>query len=352
MRQMLSRLFARTLSPFHQTTSFSGRPTLERRDSLQDRRSRQITELNVTLEEFFAFRNRFFASGCASHPTLGIRNIVVAFSSGIVRSPFRDAAEASNGPLAPRLRSGQFAIDVPQPLDQATADIELWFELDDESVARVPNSSVLVAERQALGPDLFKTFLDALGRLENGAVLEIGSRDRSHMVRKQLIPQHLRYVGLDVKPGPNVDVVGDAHRMTEVLGGAQFDGVFGIATFEHILMPWVAAVQMNKVMKLGAIAFVHSHQSFPLHEQPWDFWRFSDQAWRGLFNEFSGFEIIDANMGGAVQMVPHHLDNVTYGMEKNLNAYLSSVVLCRKIGETVLEWPVDPDRILVRTYPQ
>src|ERR1044072_7003937 len=65
---------------------------------------------------------------------------------------------------------------------------------------------------------------------------------------------------LDVLPGENVTVVGDAHQMTALFPPATFDFVQSVSVFEHLVMPWKVALEMNRVMKLGALAFVFTHQ--------------------------------------------------------------------------------------------
>jgi SAM-dependent methyltransferase len=123
-------------------------------------------------------------------------------------------------------------------------------------------------------------------------VLEIGSRARSGNTYRHLVHPEVDYVELDVAAGPNVDIVGDAHHLSRHVD-ATFDAVFSISVFQHWLMPWMVAIEMNRVMKPGALAYIQSHPAWPLHEEPWDFWRFSKDAWNGLFNAHTGFEMVD-----------------------------------------------------------
>src|SRR5207302_1906206 len=117
----------------------------------------------------------------------------------------------------------------------------------------------------------------------DATVLEIGSRARSGISRRDRFPAGSKYVGLDIASGPNVDIVGDAHDLSTFIH-EPVDFVLSMSTFEHLLMPWKVAIEMSTVMRVGAIAYIESHQAWPLHEEPWDFWRFSANAWQGLFN--------------------------------------------------------------------
>ena len=124
-----------------------------------------------------------------------------------------------------------------------------------------------------------------------GRALEIGSRARSGNTYRHLVSPKVAYVGLDIAHGPNVDVIGDAHHLSRHVDG-RFDFVFSVSVFEHLLMPWMVAVEMNRVMNDGGYAYIQSHAAFPLHEVPWDFWRYSKDAWDGIFNTYTGFSVI------------------------------------------------------------
>jgi Methyltransferase domain len=194
-------------------------------------------------------------------------------------------------------------------------------------------------------------FFSFLASLPAGAVLEVGSRNRSGVVRRGLIPEHLQYVGMDILRGDNVDVVGDAHELSDYFPESTFDAIFALSVFEHLLMPWKVALQMNRVLKPGGTVMITTHQAWPLHERPWDFWRFSDTCWSALFNESTGFEILQTALGEPASIVPHLLHPVTQGL-CGQPACLASAVLCRKTGDSSLTWPVKLDRILTTMYPK
>jgi SAM-dependent methyltransferase len=94
-----------------------------------------------------------------------------------------------------------------------------------------------------------------------------------------------------------VQVVGDVHRLsTYFKPGEQFDVIFTVACFEHFAMPWLAATEIAKMLKIGGVLLVATHFSFGSHERPWNFFQFSDMGLRVLFSEALGFECIDAGM--------------------------------------------------------
>jgi hypothetical protein len=194
------------------------------------------------------------------------------------------------------------------------------------------------------------TFAKLLGELSEGLVVEVGARARSGRTYTDLVPEQLDYLGVDIAEGPNVDLVGDAHELSSLVAPGTADGIFSIATFEHLAMPWRCVIEMNRVLKPGGVCFVLSHQTFPLHETPWDFFRFSDSAWRALFNEATGFEVLDVAMGEAAAVASLALGPVSWDMDR-APAYLGSSVTCRKIGEATVDWAVPLDVIARTPYP-
>jgi Methyltransferase domain len=168
-------------------------------------------------------------------------------------------------------------------------------------------------------------------KVRRGSLLEIGSRARSGTTYRSWFPEIEQYVGLDVTDGPNVDIVGDAHQMSEFID-RKFDFVFSIGVFEHILMPWKVAIEMNSVMADGGMGLIISHEAWPLHEEPWDFWRYSKEAWQGIFNIHTGFEIVDAKYQFPASIVPFWIHTQELLAVCQESTYLSSGCLIRKIG--------------------
>ena len=128
----------------------------------------------------------------------------------------------------------------------------------------------------------------------NPAVLHLGSRivaGQPDAVRK-FFPASMRFVGLDFIAGPGVDVVADIHKLGEDPLLMDFDVVWSDAVLEHLERPWVAAAAMAKVTRVGGVCFHVTHQTFPLHAVPSDYWRFSTEGLRVLFCPEVGWEVI------------------------------------------------------------
>lgn len=180
-------------------------------------------------------------------------------------------------------------------------------------------------------------------------MLDIGGRARSQIERRLEYP-NCDVTVFDIHADPSVDVVGDAHDMARHLRAECFDFVLCVSVFEHLLMPWKVAVEMNKVMRVGGLALIHTHQTVGLHDMPWDFYRFSEASWPGLFNRFSGFEIVDTMMSGFMQIVPRIWTPAHEASERS-GGFEESSVIIRKTGRTSLDWRVQMENVISTAYP-
>ena len=137
--------------------------------------------------------------------------------------------------------------------------------------------------------------LKALCDKEGYRVLEVGSRVVTGAKFRDMF-RHAEYIGFDLYEGENVDVAGDAHRLSSFFPAASFDLVFSSSVLEHLAMPWVAANEMVKLLKKGGYVFAETHYCYGAHELPWHFFQFSERALKVLFPEAHGIRCIEAGV--------------------------------------------------------
>jgi SAM-dependent methyltransferase len=161
-------------------------------------------------------------------------------------------------------------------------------------------------------------------------VLEIGSRNVTGANFRSKFAD-ADYIGFDFYDGENVDVVGDAHKLSTYFDGQErFDLIFSSAVFEHLHMPWVAAVECSKLLKVGGHVFIETHFSFSSHERPWHFFQFSDMGLRALFNDALGFDLIESGMSNPISgYFNHHSDDYLKYLPV-AELYCHSEIYCRK----------------------
>lgn len=132
-------------------------------------------------------------------------------------------------------------------------------------------------------------FRQAVAQRPPTAVLEVGTLQAVpgvSTVSRHLFALHPpeKYVCLDIAPGADVDVVGDLHALSDDWTD-KFDAFVAFAVFEHLERPWIAAREVARVLKPGGRFLVSTHQCFPIHAYPNDFFRFSRDALRLIFED-------------------------------------------------------------------
>lgn len=135
-------------------------------------------------------------------------------------------------------------------------------------------------------PDYLKKLCDK----EGADVLEVGSRLVTGDYYRCLF-EKANYVGFDIYPGENVDVVGDAHELSSYFD-KKFDLIFSSAVFEHLAMPWKVSTEMIKLLKPNGYIFIETHYSYASHERPWHFFQYSENALDVLFPRKFGMECL------------------------------------------------------------
>ncbi|MBF0201257.1 MAG: class I SAM-dependent methyltransferase [Desulfamplus sp.] len=185
------------------------------------------------------------------------------------------------------------------------------------------------------------------------AVLEIGSRNVTGVWRSPLFPHCRSHVGFDIIDGPGVDMVGDAHHLSKYFEKNHFDFVYSMSLFEHLGFPWKVVIEMNKVMQTGGYLYISTHCAWPVHELPWDFWRYQAGAFQTMFNSFTGFEITMLAEGLPCRSYSLVDDMPTRALcFHTLNQGVA--VICKKTGdyrEDLLKWDVEMSDIIPTMYP-
>jgi hypothetical protein len=210
------------------------------------------------------------------------------------------------------------------------------------------------AAEEAINQAALQRFADEVneGRLE---LLELGGRVLPNTTSswRERFGGARRYIGFDIHEGPGVDVAGDAHRLSDVVGRAAVDAIFSVAVLEHIAMPWIVARECNRTLRMGGILHITTHQSWPVHERPNDFWRFSDEALKLLFGPMHGFEVLEAGMNGRIVM-SHRTPSLAHASLPTNVSYRGVWIFSRKVAE-VDALPTEPGARelaeLSRLYP-
>lgn len=87
-------------------------------------------------------------------------------------------------------------------------------------------------------------------------------------------------------------------------------------------------------LEAGGLTFHVTPHSYPLHETPNEFWRFSDEALRMLFGPEAGFDVIATGFREPVFMAPAPSWRHLQAMEMTgIPGYANANILARKVKD-------------------
>lgn len=93
-----------------------------------------------------------------------------------------------------------------------------------------------------------------------------------------------QYVGCDMREGPGVDRILNLHHLD--LPDESVGSVISLDTLEHVEYPHRAMEEIHRVIKPGGVAVISSVMKFPIHDFPYDYWRFTPEAFRSILKPF------------------------------------------------------------------
>jgi len=94
------------------------------------------------------------------------------------------------------------------------------------------------------------------------------------------------YIGADMREGPGVDKVLNLHDID--LPSESVSTVLCLDTLEHVEYPHRALEEIHRILKPNGIAVISSVMFFPIHDHPYDYWRFTPEAFKSILKPFTG----------------------------------------------------------------
>ncbi len=129
--------------------------------------------------------------------------------------------------------------------------------------------------------DVAENFPIAEPLVEMGARAAEGQEDIANL---RPLFQAREHVGCDIQSGPGVDRIEDVHDLT--FADDSVGTIVCLETLEHVADPIRAVQEMWRVLRPGGVLAISSVMFFPIHEHPWDFWRFTPEGFERLLEPF------------------------------------------------------------------
>lgn len=124
--------------------------------------------------------------------------------------------------------------------------------------------------------------------IENKDIIEVGSLNVNGTVRHFIEEYNpALYIGCDISEGDCVDEICDVYDLVDRYGEERYDIVISCEMMEHV-RDWKKAINnMKKILKVGGKIIITTRSpSFHYHEYPNDFWRFTENDFKIIFDDF------------------------------------------------------------------
>jgi len=144
--------------------------------------------------------------------------------------------------------------------------------------------------------------------ITKGKVLEIGAFKRPCM--SPFPPEKFEFNILELGDRTRHDIPilkGDITNCPQ-LADNSYDVVMSHDVFEHIDKPWLAASEIQRILKPGGMSYTQTLFSWKLHKVPVDYWRFTPDCLDMLFSDLerveSGFDIMERRNMKPARTIP------------------------------------------------
>lgn len=163
-------------------------------------------------------------------------------------------------------------------------------------------------------------------------IVDIGSFDVNGSARPIFDKPPWQYTGLDITPGPNVDLVA-TNPYAWPIADNSYDVVFSCSTLEHVEDLYAWADEAVRILKPGGLLCVISPFVWNVHEYPLDCWRFCPSGFRFLFIKRGKLQEIECK-------IPLYLQDGGLLMDKQC------LIIAKKEGAEMLKYGFDMHGVL------
>lgn len=140
-------------------------------------------------------------------------------------------------------------------------------------------------------------------------ILDVGSQDVNGSYKKLFAGSLWNYIGCDMVPGKNVNVV-----LSNIYDWKEFekdskDVIITGQVFEHVEYFWNTMMELVRVLKEDGIGCIIAPALIFEHRYPIDCWRFFSDGFKTLA-KFAGVKVLECNTGWATPGFYGNVDSI------------------------------------------
>jgi SAM-dependent methyltransferase len=141
-------------------------------------------------------------------------------------------------------------------------------------------------------------FLASRTQIDRMRVLDVGSYDVNGSYKQFFPADRFEYIGMDMVPGPNVDIALENPYIWDCFETDSFDVIISGQTFEHNEFFWVTLTEMARVLKPQGLLCIIAPNQVHEHRYPVDCYRFYTDGMVSLAR-YVRFEVLHAHVNRA-----------------------------------------------------
>lgn len=119
---------------------------------------------------------------------------------------------------------------------------------------------------------------------KSGILLDIAPQD--HEGARPFFGKKVEIETLDINPQAQSTYTADICITNDSIPSGRFDIVVCTEVLEHVLNPFSAIYEINRMLKPGGVLLASSPFNFRIHGPLPDCWRFTEHGWRALLASF------------------------------------------------------------------
>lgn len=190
-----------------------------------------------------------------------------------------------------------------------------------------------------LAMEKFKNnYLDKNSNLD---ILDIGSFDSNEEPFNYGLlfnENNWNYCGMDIREGPNVDlVVSDIYNWVEIADDS-YDVVISGQAFEHMEFFWKAIIEIERILKSGGFCCIIVPSTGPVHRNPFDCYRFTADGMHAI-GKYAGLDVLeyytqDSSVWNDSILIAKKLNSDNHNLEDRLDNLERKIdILLNKVKE-------------------
>lgn len=164
---------------------------------------------------------------------------------------------------------------------------------------------------------------------QTGILLDVGCGNSPY----GKLLQNWRRVAMNIDANDaNPEIIGDG--LCIPIRDSSVDAVLCTQVIEHVRDPFVLVEEFARITRPGGSIILSAPMHWPLHEEPYDYWRFTEHGFRELIRR-ANLELVEIRpQGGAISVAAIAMNHVFRGplfLPLRLGMNLSAYVLDRLI---------------------